>query len=104
MTTAVYDLFQPGPLAHCVQTEYIELEWTPLDVKIFSFSKEILYNPLPLTYIRIQGLLENAGDNTLGNLIPLAERSAGKVALTSPMAFLLVAREHYMMSESSRWR
>ncbi len=46
-------------------------------------------------YLRIQGLLENAGHNTLDDLIPLAERNAGKVALTSPLAFLLVAREHY---------
>ena len=95
MTTAVDDLFQPDPLAHFVPTKYIELETTPLDVKIFSFHKEIRYNPLRLMYRRIKGLLENACPNKLDDLIPLAERNAGKVALTSPLAFLLVAREHY---------
>ena len=95
MTTAVDDLVQPDPLAHFVTTKYIELEWTQLDVKIFSFPKEIRYNPLRLMYRRFQGLLENAGPNTLDDLIQIAERNAGKVALTSPMAFHLVAREHY---------
>ena len=47
-------------------------------------------------YRRIQGFLDNAGPKTLDDLIPLAERNAGKVALTSPLAFLLVAREHYL--------
>ena len=37
MTTAVDDLFQQDPLAHFVPAKYIELEWTPLDVKILSF-------------------------------------------------------------------
>ena len=46
-------------------------------------------------YLRIHGLLENAGPNTLDDLIQLVEQNAGKVALTSPLAFLLVAREHY---------
>ena len=86
MTTAVDDVFQPDPLAHFVPTKYVELEWTPLDVKIFSFSKEIRYNLLRLMYRRIQGLLENADPNTLDDLIPLAERNAGKVPLTSPLA------------------
>ena len=63
---------QPDPLAHFVPTKYIELEWTPLDVKIFSFPKEIRYNPLRLMYRRIQGLLENAGPNTLDDPIRLA--------------------------------
>ena len=48
MTTAVDDIFQPDPLAHYVPNKYIELEWTPLDVKIFSFPKDIRYNPLRL--------------------------------------------------------
>ena len=92
MTTAVDDLFHPDPLAHFVPTKYIELEWTPLDVKIFSFPKEFRYNQLRLMCLRIQGLLENAGPNTLDDLIPLAKRNTGKVALTSPLAFFLVAR------------
>ena len=46
-------------------------------------------------YRRIQGLLDKAGPNTLDDMITLAERNEGKVALTSPLAFLLVAREHY---------
>ena len=45
MTIAVDDVFQPNPLAHFVPTKYIEMEWTPLDVKIFSFTKDIRYNP-----------------------------------------------------------
>ena len=50
---------------------------------------------LRLMYRRIQGLLENAGPNTMDDMIPLAARNAGKAALTSPLTFLLVAREHY---------
>ena len=70
---------------------HIELEWTSLDVKIFSFPKKIRYNPLRLMYRRIQGLLENAGHNRLDEVIPIAEQNAGKVALTSPLSFLFVA-------------
>ena len=62
--TAIWDVkgvFMPmtGPLAHLVPTKYIKLEWTPLDVKIFSFPNEIRYNPLRFVYRRIQGLREN---------------------------------------------
>ena len=39
VTMAVDNLFQPDPLAHFVPTKYIELVWTPLDVKIFSFPR-----------------------------------------------------------------
>ena len=85
-------MFHPDPLAHFVPTKCIELEWTPLDVKIISFPKEIRYNQLRLMCRQIKGLLENSGHNTLDDVIPLAEQDDGKVALTSPLAFILVAR------------
>ena len=40
--------------------------------------------------------MEKAGHNTLDDLIPLAELNAGKVALTSPLVFLLVSPENYV--------
>ena len=95
MTTAVDDLFQPDPLAYFVQIKHCEVELTQLDVDIFSFPPVIRYNPLRLMYRTIQGLLENMGTNSLEKLRNYAEQHEGKVALTSTMAFLFVARDHY---------
>ena len=46
-------------MAHFVPTKYIELEWTPLDVKIFSFPKGIRYNQLTVDVPPVSGVLEN---------------------------------------------
>ena len=45
-------------------------------------------------YRTIQVLLENMGSNSLEKLRNYAEENTGKVALTSTLAFLCVAREH----------
>ena len=49
-----------------------------------------------LIYRRIQGLLWNAGPNSLEDLVPYAEQNADKVGLTSPLAFLFVASDQYL--------
>ena len=103
VTRAVDDFFQPDPLAHFVPTKYIKLELTTLDVNILSFHKEIRYNTLRLMYLRIHGLLENAGHNTLYGLIPLAEQIAGKVALISPLAIHFDVLEHYTASKNHNY-
>ena len=51
-------------------------------------------------YRRIQGLLENAGTSTPDGMIPIAEQNAGKVVLTSTLAFLLTVSEHYRASKN----
>ena len=47
-------------------------------------------------YRTIHGLLENPGANSLEKLRNFDEQHEGKVALTSPLAFLFVARHHYL--------
>ena len=96
MTTAVDDLFQPDPLTHFVPIKHCKVELTQLENEIFSFPPVIRYNPLRWMYRTIQGLMENLVSNSLEKLRNYAEQHEGKVALTSPLAFLFVARDHYL--------
>ena len=90
------DLFLPDPLAHFVPIRHCEVELTQLDVELFSFLPVIRYNQLRLMYRTIQGLLENIGTNSLEKLRNYAEQHESKVALTSTLAFLFVALDHYL--------
>ena len=69
VTTTFNDFFPPDPLAHAVPTKDIELE--------FSIPAGVRYNQWRL----IQGLLTNAGPNTLVDRILLDERNVCQVAL-----------------------
>ena len=57
---------------------------------------QIRLNPLRLICILIQVLLEHTYQKSLDTLLHYTEQKKGNVAVSSPLSFIFVARDHYV--------